>query len=59
VAPPLASEPDSAKADALLAKAMMHMPLRSAAELIASALDLPKRAIYDRALALQRANESR
>jgi 16S rRNA (cytidine1402-2'-O)-methyltransferase len=59
VAPPLASEPDFARADALLGKAMMHMPLRSAAELIADALDLPKRAIYDRALALKRANESR
>jgi 16S rRNA (cytidine1402-2'-O)-methyltransferase len=58
VGPATASEPDFGKADALLAKAMAHMPLSAAAELISAALDLPKRAVYERALDLKRANET-
>jgi 16S rRNA (cytidine1402-2'-O)-methyltransferase len=59
VGPPLAPEPDYAKADSLLGAAMAHMPLSAAAELIADALDLPKRAIYERALNRKRADEAR
>jgi 16S rRNA (cytidine1402-2'-O)-methyltransferase len=57
VAPPADTEPDYAKAEQLLRKALPHMPLSTAVELIAEALDLPKRAIYERALALRAANE--
>ncbi|MFL6690613.1 MAG: 16S rRNA (cytidine(1402)-2'-O)-methyltransferase [Alphaproteobacteria bacterium] len=59
VAPPLAPEIDFAKADLLLQKAMIHMPLSAAAELIATALDLPKRATYERALSLKATNDAR
>jgi 16S rRNA (cytidine1402-2'-O)-methyltransferase len=51
VGPPLAGEPDYASADALLDKALVFMPVRAAADLVAQALDLPRRALYARALA--------
>ncbi|MFL5236753.1 MAG: 16S rRNA (cytidine(1402)-2'-O)-methyltransferase [Rhizomicrobium sp.] len=59
VAPPAAPEIDFAKAESLLQKAMIHMPLSAAAELIATALDLPKRAIYERALGLKATHATR
>ncbi|HEY1961153.1 MAG TPA: 16S rRNA (cytidine(1402)-2'-O)-methyltransferase [Rhizomicrobium sp.] len=58
VGPPPDTAPDFAKADALLSKALPLMPLSGAADLIAEALDLPKRAIYERALALKARNEA-
>jgi 16S rRNA (cytidine1402-2'-O)-methyltransferase len=58
VAPPNRPEPDFTKTDALLGKAMAHMPLSAAAELVATALDLSKRAVYERALDLKRTNET-
>ena len=51
-APPEAA-PDLSKADMLLAKALPYMPVNAAAELVAIACDLPKRAAYARALALK------
>ncbi|HEX3944811.1 MAG TPA: 16S rRNA (cytidine(1402)-2'-O)-methyltransferase [Rhizomicrobium sp.] len=57
--PPGTIEPNFSKADVMLKKAMAHMPLSAAADLIAAALDLPKRAVYERALNLKRADEAR
>lgn len=51
VAPPEKSAPDLSRADRLLAQALSFMPVRAAADLVADALDLPRRAIYARALA--------
>jgi 16S rRNA (cytidine1402-2'-O)-methyltransferase len=48
--PPLDEAPDMARADALLEKALAFMPVRAAADLVAEALDLPRRAVYARAL---------
>jgi 16S rRNA (cytidine1402-2'-O)-methyltransferase len=49
--------PDYAKADKLLVDALAFMPVRAATDLVADALDLPRRALYDRALALKQAKE--
>ncbi len=53
VGPPLAAAPDLTRADALLEKALAFMPVRAAADLVAEALDLPRRELYARALALK------
>ena len=53
VGPPLQAEPDLAQVDALLEKALAHMPVRAAAELVAEAQGLPRRVAYARALALK------
>lgn len=53
VGAPAPGEPDFAKADALLEAALAFMPVRAAADLVANALDLPRRALYARALALK------
>ncbi len=53
VAPPTKTEQDFRKAEGLLQKAMAHMPLSSAADLVSDALSLPRRAVYERALALR------
>ncbi|MDE3116873.1 MAG: 16S rRNA (cytidine(1402)-2'-O)-methyltransferase, partial [Pseudomonadota bacterium] len=53
VGPPLAATPDLTHADALLEKALAFMPVRAAADLVAEALDLPRRELYARALALK------
>jgi 16S rRNA (cytidine1402-2'-O)-methyltransferase len=53
VGPPLTPEPDLALADVLLGKALAFMPVRPAADLVAEALDLPRRELYARALALK------
>ncbi len=50
VGPPPAGETDIALVDALLDKALPFMPVRAASELIALALDMPRKAIYERAL---------
>jgi 16S rRNA (cytidine1402-2'-O)-methyltransferase len=46
--------PDFARIDALLDQALPFMPVRAASDLIASALGIPRRAIYDRALEKKR-----
>ncbi|HEX4532834.1 MAG TPA: 16S rRNA (cytidine(1402)-2'-O)-methyltransferase [Rhizomicrobium sp.] len=50
VGPPQDAEPDYARADKLLDSALAFMPVRAAADLVAEALDLPRRALYERAL---------
>jgi 16S rRNA (cytidine1402-2'-O)-methyltransferase len=50
VGPPPDGEADTALLDALLDKALPFMPVRAASELIALALDMPRKAIYERAL---------
>ena len=51
--PPKASQVERGRVDSLLAKALPFMPLRAAADLVAEALDAPRRAIYERALTLK------
>jgi 16S rRNA (cytidine1402-2'-O)-methyltransferase len=45
------SAPDLGKLDRLLDKALEFMPVRAASELLAAALDQPRKPIYERALA--------
>ncbi|HEY5338185.1 MAG TPA: 16S rRNA (cytidine(1402)-2'-O)-methyltransferase [Rhizomicrobium sp.] len=54
VGPPLDAAPDFAHAEKLLAQALEFMPVRAAADLLAEALDLPRRETYARALALKK-----
>jgi 16S rRNA (cytidine1402-2'-O)-methyltransferase len=51
VGPAVEAGLDLARADALLDKALPFMPVRAAAELVAEALDVPRKAVYERALA--------
>jgi 16S rRNA (cytidine1402-2'-O)-methyltransferase len=53
VGPPLKAGPDFRRIDALLEKALAFMPVRAAVDLVAEALDAPRRQVYDRALALK------
>jgi 16S rRNA (cytidine1402-2'-O)-methyltransferase len=53
VGPPGESGPDLARMDGLLEKALAFMPLRAAADLVADALDLHRRQVYERALELK------
>ncbi len=53
VGPPAETSPDMARADSLLAKALAFMPVRAAAELVAEAVEAPRHAIYQRALAMR------
>ncbi|HEY7978263.1 MAG TPA: 16S rRNA (cytidine(1402)-2'-O)-methyltransferase [Rhizomicrobium sp.] len=53
VGPPLDVEPDYARAEKLLKEALQFMPVRAAADLVAEALELPRRETYGRALALK------
>jgi 16S rRNA (cytidine1402-2'-O)-methyltransferase len=53
IGPPLETQTDFARADELLKKALAFMPVRAASDLVAEALDLPRRALYDRALAIK------
>ncbi|HEX7725152.1 MAG TPA: 16S rRNA (cytidine(1402)-2'-O)-methyltransferase [Rhizomicrobium sp.] len=57
VGPPLDEAPDYAQAEKLLKDALAFMPVRAAADLIAEALDLPRRETYARALALKTHDE--
>jgi 16S rRNA (cytidine1402-2'-O)-methyltransferase len=57
VEPPHETAPDVGRIDALLAQALDFMPVRSAADLLASALDVPRRMTYARALALKAARD--
>ncbi len=58
VAPPVTTEPDPARADALLKKALAFMPVRAAADLVAEALDTSRRALYERALELKNGDDA-
>jgi 16S rRNA (cytidine1402-2'-O)-methyltransferase len=51
VGPPPQATLDLARIDALLDHALPFMPVRAASELIALALDIPRKEIYERALA--------
>lgn len=53
VGPPGDIAPDFAKAEKLLKDALAFMPVRAAADLVAEALDVPRRETYARALALK------
>lgn len=53
VGPPLDAEPDFALAEKLLKQALQFMPVRAAADLVAEALEVPRRETYARALALK------
>lgn len=53
VGAPMQAVQDFARADALLEKALTFMPVRAAADLVSDALDMPRRALYERALALK------
>jgi 16S rRNA (cytidine1402-2'-O)-methyltransferase len=53
IGPPVESTQDFARADSLLGKALAFMPVRVAADLVSEALDLPRRALYERALMLK------
>jgi len=50
VGPPGEQAADTARIDALLDRALPFMPVRAASELIAEALDIPRKEIYQRAL---------
>jgi len=50
VGPPPEQVADTARIDALLDKALPFMPVKAASELIAEALDVPRKEIYQRAL---------
>lgn len=50
VGPPPELVTDTARIDALLDKALPFMPVKAASELIAEALDVPRKEIYQRAL---------
>ncbi|MBV8798490.1 MAG: 16S rRNA (cytidine(1402)-2'-O)-methyltransferase [Alphaproteobacteria bacterium] len=47
------ASPDWSKAEALVSRALRHMPLREAVDLVAEALNLPRRELYERALMLK------
>ncbi len=53
IGPPEVEGPDLSRADPLLEQALAFMPVRAAADLVAEALNLPRRAVYARALALK------
>ena len=56
VGPPLDAAPDMARADSLLDQALAFMPVRAASDLVAEATGLPRRALYDRALAKKKSD---
>lgn len=51
-------EKDFVKLDRLIDAALAFMPVRAASDLLAEALDLPRRAVYDRALAKKKSDEA-
>ena len=53
VGPPLEQAADTARMDPLLTKALVFMPVRAAAELVAEALGITRKPVYERALALK------
>jgi 16S rRNA (cytidine1402-2'-O)-methyltransferase len=59
VAPPLEAEPNFPAAERLLAKLLPHMRVGDAADAVSEALDVPRRAVYERALAMKDADAHR
>jgi 16S rRNA (cytidine1402-2'-O)-methyltransferase len=51
IGPPLETAPDMGRADSLLEQALAFMPVRAASDLVAEATGLPRRVLYERALA--------
>ena len=51
---PLSEAPDFGNVDRLLEKALAFMPVRTAAEFVSEALELPRKAVYARALRRKR-----
>ena len=51
IGPPAQATADIARIDALLDRALPFMPVKAASEMIALALDIPRKEIYERALA--------
>jgi 16S rRNA (cytidine1402-2'-O)-methyltransferase len=58
VAGAVKGETDFSKLDHLLEAALAFMPVRAASDLLAEALDLPRRAVYDRALARRKRDDA-
>ncbi len=58
VGPPPATVPDWERTDALLDRALAYMPARTAAEFVSDALNLPRRAVYNRAIARKNQTEN-
>jgi 16S rRNA (cytidine1402-2'-O)-methyltransferase len=58
VAAPAKPEADMTKVDRVLVRALAEMPLRSAVQLVSEALELPRHAVYKRALSI-RSDDSR
>ena len=56
VGPPGEAAPDLARMDSLLEKALEFMPVRASADLVAEALGLHRRQVYERALKLKGKN---
>jgi len=59
IAPPSDTGPDMRRAHELLVKALAFMPVRSATDLVSEALRLPRRAVYEAALALKEGTDER
>jgi 16S rRNA (cytidine1402-2'-O)-methyltransferase len=57
VGPPPETVPDWGHADALLERALAYMPARTAAEFVSDALNLPRRSVYNRAIARKNASD--
>jgi 16S rRNA (cytidine1402-2'-O)-methyltransferase len=53
VGPPLAAAPDTAKIDAALKAALVFMPVKAAADMLAGLTDAPRKQIYAKALELR------
>lgn len=53
VGAPPEEKPDQERIDSLLTQALPHMPLRAAADLVAEALNVARRGVYERALELR------
>lgn len=53
IGPPISSAPDTAQLDKLLAQALVFMPVRAAADLVAEACGVPRSLAYKRALDLK------
>jgi 16S rRNA (cytidine1402-2'-O)-methyltransferase len=57
IAPPVSAEPDFSKAETLLAKMLPHMTVSDVVDTVSDAFDLPRRAVYERALAMKSGDE--
>ena len=57
IAPPIDAGPDFSKAEGLLAKMAPYMSVSDIAEALSEAFDLPRRAVYERALAMKNGDD--